>query len=44
MTAAPAAARVLVVDDTELNRDLLTRRVQRLGHEVRTAENGRVAL
>ncbi len=45
MTPAPEApARVLVVDDTELNRDLLTRRVQRLGHEVRTAENGRVAL
>ncbi len=48
MTAVPAVptapARVLVVDDTELNRDLLARRVQRLGHEVRTAENGRVAL
>jgi serine phosphatase RsbU (regulator of sigma subunit) len=45
VTPAPEApARVLVVDDTELNRDLLTRRVQRLGHEVRTAENGRVAL
>ena len=37
-------ARVLVVDDTALNRDLLTRRVEKLGHQVRTAENGREAL
>ena len=46
MTAAPgvAPARVLVVDDTALNRDLLTRRVEKLGHQVRTAENGRQAL
>ena len=45
MTPVPEApARVLVVDDTELNRDLLARRVTRLGHEVRTAENGRIAL
>ena len=46
MTARPGVipARVLVVDDTALNRDLLTRRVEKLGHQVRTAENGREAL
>ena len=36
--------RILVVDDLELNRDLLARRVQRLGHEAGTAVNGRDAL
>ncbi len=34
----------LVVDDNEMNRDLLTRRLQRQGHEVVTAVNGRDAL
>ena len=42
--APDTPARVLVVDDTELNRDLLGRRVQRLGHEVRTAVDGVEAL
>ncbi|NMM80788.1 hypothetical protein B2J86_07555 [Acidovorax sp. SRB_14] len=36
--------RILVVDDLELNRDLLARRVQRLGHEAGIAVNGRDAL
>jgi len=39
-----SARTVLVVDDIEANRDLLTRRLQRLGHTVFTAENGREAL
>ncbi len=36
--------RILVVDDLELNRDLLARRIQRLGHEAGIAVNGRDAL
>jgi serine phosphatase RsbU (regulator of sigma subunit) len=40
----PAPRRLLVVDDTEANRDLLQRRLSSLGHEVLTAENGRQAL
>lgn len=39
-----APARLLVVDDLEVNRDLLARRVRRLGHEAGFAENGRAAL
>ena len=42
--AAEVPARVLVVDDNELNRDLLSRRVRRLGHEVEMAVDGRDAL
>ena len=38
------AMRLLVVDDLEINRDLLVRRVQRLGHEAEIAVNGRDAL
>ena len=41
--AAPPA-RVLVVDDTESNRDLLSRRLEREGHRVQTAPDGRVAI
>lgn len=37
-------ALVLVVDDNEMNRDLLSRRLKRQGHRVETAENGRLAL
>jgi serine phosphatase RsbU (regulator of sigma subunit) len=37
-------SRVLVVDDNENNRDLLARRLKRLGHTVALAENGRVAI
>jgi sigma-B regulation protein RsbU (phosphoserine phosphatase) len=36
--------RLLVVDDLETNRDLLLRRVRRLGHEADVAVNGREAL
>jgi serine phosphatase RsbU (regulator of sigma subunit) len=32
------------VDDVEMNRDLLTRRLKQLGHDVETAVNGREAL
>ena len=37
-------ALVLIVDDNEVNRDVLARRIMRYGHEVETAENGRQAL
>ncbi|HMA18588.1 MAG TPA: response regulator, partial [Thermoanaerobaculia bacterium] len=40
----PAPARLLVVDDVEMNRDLLSRRLKQLGHEVEIAVNGREAL
>jgi serine phosphatase RsbU (regulator of sigma subunit) len=36
--------KVLVVDDSEPNRDLLSRRLRRHGHTVETAANGREAL
>jgi sigma-B regulation protein RsbU (phosphoserine phosphatase) len=36
--------RILVVDDLELNRDLLVRRMHRLGHATGVAVNGRIAL
>ena len=35
---------MLVVDDNEINRDMLRRRLERDGHTVRCAENGRQAL
>jgi len=35
---------ILVVDDNELNRDLLSRRLARKGHTVHVAEHGRQAL
>jgi CheY-like chemotaxis protein len=35
---------VLVVDDNEMNRDMLSRRLIRLGYEVATAEDGKQAL
>jgi sigma-B regulation protein RsbU (phosphoserine phosphatase) len=37
-------AQILVVDDNEDNRDMLARRLRRMGHAVVEAENGRVAL
>lgn len=40
----PHQSSVLVVDDNEVNRDLLSRRLQRQGYEVAVAENGREAL
>ena len=44
--AQPATepARILVVDDTEANRDLLVRRLRREGHATEVAGNGREAL
>lgn len=42
MTTAQSC--ILVVDDNEMNRDLITRRLHRQGHEAMAAENGRVAL
>jgi serine phosphatase RsbU (regulator of sigma subunit) len=38
------ASTILVVDDNELNRDLLSRRLRRDGHTVTVAEHGRAAL
>ena len=43
-TAATPASTILVVDDNELNRDLLSRRLKRDGHTVVVAEHGRAAL
>jgi len=37
-------ARILVVDDVEVNRDLLSRRLKQQGHDVAMAENGKKAL
>lgn len=42
MTSPPA--RLLVADDNKVNRLLLSRNLELLGHTVATAENGRVAL
>jgi serine phosphatase RsbU (regulator of sigma subunit) len=42
--AAGEPARVLVVDDNEMNRDLLARRLQREGHQVELAVDGVDAL
>jgi phosphoserine phosphatase RsbU/P len=39
-----ATGRILVVDDHELNRNMLARRLRRLGHEVETAGDGHEAL
>ncbi|MEO7456612.1 MAG: fused response regulator/phosphatase [Gemmatimonadaceae bacterium] len=41
---APSGSTILVVDDNELNRDILTRRLQRSGHVVEVAEHGVRAL
>jgi adenylate cyclase len=38
------SSRILVVDDTESNRDLLSRRLVREGHVVETADDGKAAL
>ena len=39
-----ATLSILVVDDNEMNRDLLSRRLQRQGYEVAVAVDGRQAL
>ncbi len=41
---ATETGRLLVVDDVEMNRDLLSRRLEQQGHSVALAENGRRAL
>ncbi len=38
------AGRLLVVDDNEMNRDMLSRRLSRRGHTVLTADGGQAAL
>jgi adenylate cyclase len=40
----PEAGSMLIVDDVETNRDLLARRLQRHGHQVTMASNGRSAI
>jgi phosphoserine phosphatase RsbU/P len=42
--SAAVPAHVLIVDDLEVNRDLLARRVKRLGHSHDFADSGRTAL
>ena len=44
VVAAVGSASLLVVDDNELNRDMLRRRLERLGYRVSCAENGIEAL
>ncbi|MBL8115438.1 MAG: response regulator, partial [Acidobacteria bacterium] len=39
-----ASGKLLVVDDNELNRDMLSRRLQQRGYAVKTAEDGEKAL
>lgn len=41
---SPQPGRLLVVDDIEWNRELLRRRLQRRGHTIEIAENGRLAI
>lgn len=42
--ADPILGKLLVVDDNEMNRDVLSRRLSRRGHNVAVAEDGRKAL
>ncbi len=45
MSAQPMPnARILAVDDDEMNRDMISRRLQKLGYDVTEAANGREAL
>ena len=44
MTQPFPPARILVVDDTDFNREVMTRILEREGHEVHTAVDGREAL
>jgi class 3 adenylate cyclase len=41
---APLVGKLLVVDDSEMNRDMLSRRLERQGHTVLLAEDGRQAI
>jgi diguanylate cyclase (GGDEF)-like protein/PAS domain S-box-containing protein len=38
------ACRILIVDDNEMNRDMLARRLERKGYEIRVAEGARLLL
>jgi len=40
----PLVGKLLVVDDSEMNRDMLSRRLERQGHSVLLAEDGRRAI
>jgi phosphoserine phosphatase RsbU/P len=44
MAVEPSGSTILVVDDNETNRDLLSRRLKKGGHAVELAEHGRQAL
>jgi len=44
MSSEKQSGHILVVDDNEMNRDMLTRRLQRQGYEVDVAEDGEKAL
>jgi two-component system, sensor histidine kinase and response regulator len=44
LASATAHGSLLVVDDIEANRDILSRRLERQGYAIATAENGRQAL
>jgi CheY-like chemotaxis protein len=44
MTDGTGTALILVVDDNEMNRDMLSRRLERLNYEVIMADNGQRAL
>jgi DNA-binding response OmpR family regulator len=44
MTSGTSDAVILIVDDNEMNRDVLVRRVERLGYGAHTAEDGQQAL
>lgn len=44
MTSPELTGHILVVDDQEMNRDMLSRRLRRLGHEVDVANDGETAL
>ncbi len=44
MAAIPENATILIVDDNEMNRDVLARRIKRIGAGVQMAESGEEAL
>lgn len=44
MTLPNTQSRLLIVDDNRVNRILLAHAVERMGHQIETAENGRQAL
>lgn len=43
-TAQPTTSKLLVVDDNEANRDMLSRRLERKGYDVELADSGEAAL